>query len=254
MPVPRLRVFAGPNGSGKSTIKSVLSESQLYIYVNADDLEKEANQDQKINLVPFGLTPTQQAFDEFFITHPLINRFGLAGDMQYFTIAGTSLNIGATVINSYHASVIADFVRHQLLHSRKSFTFETVMSDPSKIEFMRKARANGYRTYLYFVSTESPEININRVEIRVKEGGHAVKPEKIRLRYDRCLALLPQAILETDRAYIFDNSGDESELEAKITDGEVLEYKIEYVHDWCIEAMDAFRVLIKQRQGITTKI
>ncbi|GFZ63888.1 hypothetical protein PSE10B_04100 [Pseudomonas amygdali pv. eriobotryae] len=44
MPVPRLRVFAGPNGSGKSTIKRLLDPDLIYIYVNADDLEREAGE------------------------------------------------------------------------------------------------------------------------------------------------------------------------------------------------------------------
>lgn len=37
---------------------------------------------------------------------------------------------------------------------------------------MRRASAEGYKVYLYFVSTESPEINKYRVKLRVKEKGH----------------------------------------------------------------------------------
>lgn len=41
---PRLRVFAGPNGSGKSTIKNIISEELLGIYINPDDIEKNINE------------------------------------------------------------------------------------------------------------------------------------------------------------------------------------------------------------------
>ena len=34
---PRLRMFAGPNGSGKSTIKDVISQELLGIYINPDE-------------------------------------------------------------------------------------------------------------------------------------------------------------------------------------------------------------------------
>lgn len=51
------------------------------------------------------------------------------------------------------------------------------------IYFMREARERGYRTYLYFVSTEDADINVNRVAIRIREGGHPVPPEKIRDRH-----------------------------------------------------------------------
>ena len=39
--MPRLRMFAGPNGSGKSTIKAILKPEIIGIYVNADEIEKE---------------------------------------------------------------------------------------------------------------------------------------------------------------------------------------------------------------------
>ena len=39
--MPHLRMFAGPNGSGKSTIKAILKPEIISIYVNADEIEKE---------------------------------------------------------------------------------------------------------------------------------------------------------------------------------------------------------------------
>ncbi len=52
-------------------------------------------------------------------------------------------------VNSYLAATVADFLRHQLLAARLSFTFESVMSHRSKLEFLQLAAATGYRTYLY---------------------------------------------------------------------------------------------------------
>jgi predicted ABC-type ATPase len=100
-------------------------------------------------------------------------------------------------------------VKHRLIVTtpEKVVTFETVMSSEDKVAFMLKAKASGYRTYLYFVATEDPDININRVKNRVAAGGHPVPTEKIVQRYGRCLNLLPAAIAASNRAYIFDNSG-----------------------------------------------
>ena len=81
--------------------------------------------------------------------------------------------------NSYWASVIADFIRHQLLAARISFTFETVMSSSDKIDFLKKAQSQGFRTYLYYVATNNSAINIARVANRVLLGGHSVSEEKI---------------------------------------------------------------------------
>ncbi|MHC8354513.1 zeta toxin family protein [Pseudomonas sp. LB3P81] len=132
--------------------------------------------------------------------------------------------------------MISDFIRQRLLEKGVSFTFETVMSHRSKVDFMKEAQAHGYRIYLYFVSTENPAINIDRVQIRVREGGHPVAPDKVRERYYKSLGLLPEAIAVSNRAYIFDNSGDSTVLLAEITDGDSLEYRTEDIPDWFFES------------------
>lgn len=109
-------------------------------------------------------------------------------------------------MNSYFASVAADFIRQKLLDAGTSFTFETVMSSSDKVDFFCKAKGSGYRTYLYYIATDDPLINISRVEHRTALGGHSVPREKTIARYERSLALLMPAIRCADRAYIFDNS------------------------------------------------
>lgn len=92
----------------------------------------------------------------------------------------------------------------------------------------------GYRTYLYFIATEDPEINIARVKSRVQLGGHDVPVDKIVSRYARSLDLLLPAIRQSNRAYLFDNSchGSESLWVAEITDGCDLETKCSPVPIW----------------------
>ena len=46
------------------------------------------------------------------------------------------------------------------------------MSHRSKTDFFARARAAGYRTYLYFIATESSHLNIYRVRNRTALGGH----------------------------------------------------------------------------------
>jgi predicted ABC-type ATPase len=129
-------------------------------------------------------------------------------------------------------SAIADFLHEQLIESHISFSFETVMSHPRKIEVLEEALANGFRNYLYFVATEDPAINISRVQIRVREGGHDVPHEKIRSRYYRTLDSLIAAIRVTNRAYIYDNSGAQATLIAEITDGKDMEIRNSNVPVW----------------------
>lgn len=107
---------------------------------------------------------------------------------------------------SRQAQQIADFQRDRCLTSKVSFSFETVMSHPSKIELMMQAHRAGYDVAVYFVCTSDPEINIRRVENRVSSGGHDVPHDRIIARYWRSLALLPQAALTARRTVLFDNS------------------------------------------------
>ncbi|CAN7609795.1 zeta toxin family protein [Acidovorax sp. LjRoot66] len=207
--VPRLRMFAGPNGSGKSTIKDMLPAQWLGVYVNADEIEKSIRTNGYMDLAEFMVSADESELLAFLRASTLLSNAGLLRSAQQLTLEDRRIVFGPVAVNSYFASVLADFVRHKLLKAQTSFTFETVMSSPDKIEFLRKAQQAGYRTYLYFVATEDPDINVARVQYRVQTGGHPVAEDKIRSRYVRCLELLSDAVSSADRAYIFDNSGAE---------------------------------------------
>jgi predicted ABC-type ATPase len=66
----------------------------------------------------------------------------------------------------------------------------------------------GYKVYLYFVSTESPEINKFRVESRATQGGHDVPADKITSRYYRSLDFLHEACQLAYQVFFFNNSID----------------------------------------------
>ncbi|HBO7967085.1 TPA: zeta toxin family protein [Pseudomonas aeruginosa] len=236
MPTPRLRVFAGPNGSGKSTIKEQVPPNLINTYVNADEIEKAAKADGFVDLTQFNVQATGDELRTFFASHALIQKEHIQDQASLFDMNGLRIDVRRLDFNSYHASVIADFIRQKLLENRVSFTFETVMSSGDKVAFMRRAQELGYRTYLYFVATDNPNININRVANRVGDGGHNVPADKIVQRYYRTLKLLPEAVAASNRAYIFDNSGESSVWLAEITDGTSLEYKVEDQPDWFMEA------------------
>ena len=71
---------------------------------------------------------------------------------------------------------------------------------------------------------------------RVKLGGHAVPEDKIAERYHRSLELLMAAIRHTNRAYVFDNSGNTRDKKhtwlAEITEGRELELKSDQLPAW----------------------
>lgn len=86
------------------------------------------------------------------------------------------------------------------------------------------------------MATDDPAINVSRVANRVALGGHVVPEDKIISRYHRSLDLLMAAIRHTNRAYIFDNSGDNADgahtWVAEITEGRELEIKSDWIPEW----------------------
>ncbi len=145
---------------------------------------------------------------------------------------GNVLDFGGVAVNSYHASVLAEFLRRKLIASRVSFSFETVMSAPDKVDLLLDARAAGFRTYLYYVATEDPAINVARVRLRVSQGGHDVPEVKVVERYSRSLGLLREAIRHTDRAYFFDTTGDDPWFVAEVAAGRTIKLQSDEMPDW----------------------
>ncbi len=245
--VPRLRMFAGPNGSGKSSIQSVIGRELLGVYINPDDIEKEIRErGDALDLRTYGVNTTTEEILPFFLNSTLLRHANLLDEAAELSFNNGRLSFFSVIVNSYFASVAADFIRHKPLETRTSFTFETVMSSPDKVAFLAKARAQGFRVYLYYVATEDPDINISRVRHRVKMGGHSVPEDKIISRYHRSLELLMDAVQLTDRAYIFDNTSHECIWLAEVTEDRLLEMKSELIPLWFKDGLwDKFSSLKK---------
>lgn len=234
MSTPRLRIFAGPNGSGKSTLKSVISDELLGIYINPDEIEKEINEKDFLDLEYYHISTNNEELKSFFTKHPLIIKSDLELATQSLRYVDCKIDFHNVQVNSYFASVCADFIRQKLIKQKISFTFETVMSSKDKVDLLKFAQENGYRTYLYYIATQDPIINISRVKNRVKFGGHDVPREKIINRYYKSLELLKEAIKYSNRAYIFDNSSIDRLWLAEITDSKNVELKNEIIPAWLV--------------------
>ncbi|MFN3849673.1 MAG: zeta toxin family protein [Spirosomataceae bacterium] len=223
----RLRMFAGPNGSGKSTIKSVIPSNLLGLYLNPDEIEKEVKLNGGYNFSSFNIEFTQSEINSFFSEHPLSSRV-----IPKYEIRCSDKFVNFTYFDSYLSAILTDFFRSLFLANGISFTFETVMSSPDKIKILQKAKQLGYRTYLYFIATEDPLINLLRIEHRVKVGGHNVPSEKIKERYFRSLELLADAIKYSNRAFIFDNSSESKIWISEIIDGKEIQIMTDTIPVW----------------------
>ena len=234
MPQPRIRMFAGPNGSGKSTVKEYLLPHHIGAYLNADELEQMLNTTHQLNLMVYHSALKAQDLINFLKQkkRPQIGHFIPLLKLDPILLDDYNIQFDQSEIDSYLCARIIDYIRLEFLRLKISFTFETVMSHISKVEFLQEAQRQGFKTYLYYVSTVDPLINIARVQYRVSVGGHPVPEKKIVERYYRSMDLLMQAVDASDRAYLFDNSssGEKAAFIAEIQSAETLKMNPDVLH------------------------
>lgn len=94
----------------------------------------------------------------------------------------------------------------ECIQNGKSFSIETTLAGKNAIRQMDQAKKAGFEINLYYVGLKNVDYHIERVETRVRNGGHHIPEEDIRRRYDRSIANLPEALTLSDRSFIFDNT------------------------------------------------
>jgi len=209
----RIRIFAGPNGSGKSTLVKQFIEDDPWLinkqlHIDPDKL----NITNIIDFGKFGIHTNISEFKEHLLGSTLFPISKI--DIQDIKFENNCLINDLN--NPYLGSLAADFIRDKLIDMDINlFSFETVFSHESKIEFMKRAKEKEWELYLYFISTSDSTINQGRVKERVEKGQHDVPDHKITTRYIKSNNFLYDAVKLCRRAYIFDNSNDAAVLIAE---------------------------------------
>ena len=132
------------------------------------------------------------------------------GVLEYVNADPIALGLSAfdSASMSFEAGRIVVARLRDLAKSRKSFAFETTLASRFYAPWVKRLRESGYRFHLVFLWLSSIELAIERVEERVRSGGHSIPDEVIRRRYDRGIANFfnfYQPLADTWAAY--DNSG-----------------------------------------------
>jgi len=95
----------------------------------------------------------------------------------------------------------------ELSASDQDFAFETTLSGNAFLAAMERWRLGGYTIRIVYLWVRSPEIAIDRVHARAKQGGHIVPDEVIRRRYDRGLLNFANRYRHAaDRWHVYDNT------------------------------------------------
>ncbi len=93
------------------------------------------------------------------------------------------------------------------IRAHQTVGVETVLSTGKYRRLVVEAKRRKLEFRLIFVMLSSPDLNVERVRVRVLEGGHDVPEEKIRGRWVKSIQQLPWFLDQANQAAIFDNSG-----------------------------------------------
>ncbi len=96
---------------------------------------------------------------------------------------------------------IADYAKRG-----ESFSFETTLSGLTYAQMIPVWRSLGYVVKLIFLSLPDVEMAIERVAIRVKQGGHNVPEDVIRRRFTQGMKNFERYKMLVDSWQLYDNS------------------------------------------------
>jgi len=106
-----------------------------------------------------------------------VNADEIARGMSPFQPEKVAIQAGKIMLNRIN----------ELISNGVDFAFETTLSTQSYLRTIEFARRNNYKIYLLFLWLESVDLAIERVFLRVKNGGHYIHESIIRRRYERGL-------------------------------------------------------------------
>lgn len=96
--------------------------------------------------------------------------------------------------------------RKAALTEGRTHLLETTLAGASALRHMEAAREAGFIIDLHFVRLNSAELNLERIETRVAQGGHDVPKEDVLRRFERSQENLPLAIRLADTTFLYDNT------------------------------------------------
>lgn len=140
-----------------------------------------------------------------------VNADEIARGLSPFNPSGQGVEAGRLMLSRIHS----------LVEQGASFAFETTLASRSFANLIREAKKQGYQIVLYYLYTDDVRINLKRIALRVKQGGHSVPTVDVRRRYTRSLKNLFDLYWDIcDIIAIYDISGTKlKNIAMKFSDG-----------------------------------
>jgi predicted ABC-type ATPase len=128
-----------------------------------------------------------------------VNADLIAAGLSPFEPATAAIRAGRMMIEE-----IETYVRE-----KRSFAFETTLSGRRYARMIPQWQDLGYRIKLVFLYLEDVKIAIERIRVRVRQGGHGIPEDVVRRRYEAGWRNFQQTYRKlVDTWVVYDNSGE----------------------------------------------
>jgi predicted ABC-type ATPase len=98
---------------------------------------------------------------------------------------------------------------HSLAERGLDFGFETTLSGKTYVKLLQDMRKRGYLIHIFFLWITNVKLALERIELRIRNGGHHIPESIVRRRFDRSLPNFLRFYKPlADSWAIFDNSDD----------------------------------------------
>ena len=129
---------------------------------------------------------------------------------------------------------------HSLAERGLDFGFETTLSGKTYVKLLQDMRKRVYLIHIFFLWITNVKLALERIELRIRNGGHHIPESIVRRRFDRSLPNFLHFYKPlADSWAIFDNSGDAPKMIAFEESG-----KLEILDP------DLFDILLKYKENL----
>ena len=164
---------------------------------------------------PNGIGKTTSSYDLVPTNIPIINSDEIAKEVRNSGVLASNAN------TQEYANNEANRLIQEHLKRQVSFAMETNLADGDTWKFLIEVQKTGYQLHVIYVSTDDLEVLNCRIEGRVKQGDHYVRPDIVKERYLNGLGLLKHYFKIPNHLQLFDNSV-ASLLVAEIEFGQII--------------------------------
>ncbi|BCG58090.1 zeta toxin family protein [Paenibacillus sp. URB8-2] len=125
----------------------------------------------------------------------------------------------------------------ECIHNHRDFSVETTLSGGYAIRLMKEAKLKQFEITMFYIGLGDPNLNIERVASRVRNGGHHIPTKDILHRHQSSMQnLLPHLDLLND-LIVIDNSALDGQIVLESNNG-----RLKYQHSNLLIGLPLFEI------------